>query len=1256
MIEGFLQGNIHQILAATESTIHPDGWVTIPEGDESFCNFLLAARQNITSPDNGCGEVIEQPDPVSPSALSPVEGDGENLTEVQAALENKREDTVPGNQASHPLVDDSSDRSSLFVTDNGLRKNRSYVLLDQEFQGNSEFITENHGEIERADETNVTFSNHDELASEVVIPRGQNSNSESENSTEMVADAEDELSYGINNGFVVDNSENHTEEIRRELSNNHPAVAQNRSSSSNSDSEKNDNSPESLLPDQSSITAPIQSPKVTVRGEQDVLDNEIHTELSGTINNTSIFNDRREIHNESVTFIAEYGENTFPDTQAKQDVHTHPLKVSSRNYDLSEEKGKNSVSYQTGQSTDPHALSSHQEKSDEVDSIVHETQQSETPVGQSTSLTDKDLLTNTQTQRFTAGSLNDRETLLVTPVAEESFSENESDMISPDRSPNTASNDRISTDQSTYTKNTSNGIANESMDTHSQETDSPVMLHLVPLNNTTESLAHGTEEQPLSPSSHLPDTALSSNQEKSDEVDSIVHETQRRETPVGPYDSLTDKDLLTNTQTQRFTAGSSDDRETLLVTPVAEENFSENETFGIQVAHRRSPHSTSGLPEDHSSDIRMVPMESRDTGVFRLDRERLSGITDSESDMISPERSPNTAINVGMNTDQSTYTENNSNVIANELMNTHSTETDSPVMLHTVPINNTTESLAHGTEEQPLSPSSYLPDTALYEGQEETSPDESALQEGDATEYSTSTPRNGSNQSPVLRDDPYLETEVTIEPPLHEITVESDLTTENQTNRSITNQKQDTIIPAFIEQESMEVPIEGNSSGDDYGESITFEETGQREHTFITVESPRGTDNDENSREVSPRISGKTGMPGETVLTKDISSEITGQTDENSPDFTPTNNDEGTNRNPVKSDSGITKSSGANSFFSSDPDRPVENVKPVAVTSRNVNHRNQEWSESIGMVPEKELGEGVSYTLSDDAEEWGTYQDTLEFTSEKVTTPENGVKTESNQVIMHDELPTGSPKRVPEQTLTADEQPLKPIHIREEEVTPLNTHSMTGESPNGLTPDGEVFPGNTLFLDDGLTDGDAGLDRNTLTGSVVPHENTSGISHTLEINRPTAQYSEGIDNQVVDQVVKSVRFLFRQDHPRMIINLEPPRLGKMRIELTTEGSDLSVKLIVESKEVKQIIESSMSHLREDLQHEGVHIKRFHVNVGMSSNSDSQAHHHNSYMTPQVYGDEWNHSDNSSVTKETVIEPSGVVMSPRNDSQLVDIVV
>ena len=100
------------------------------------------------------------------------------------------------------------------------------------------------------------------------------------------------------------------------------------------------------------------------------------------------------------------------------------------------------------------------------------------------------------------------------------------------------------------------------------------------------------------------------------------------------------------------------------------------------------------------------------------------------------------------------------------------------------------------------------------------------------------------------------------------------------------------------------------------------------------------------------------------------------------------------------------------------------------------------------------------------------------------------------------------------------------------------------------------------------------------------------------------------EKQVLNSIVRQARFMYQKGSSSAVINLEPPNLGRMKLDIITENSKVTGRIIVESAEVKQLIQNSISELRENLAQSGMKVESFDVQVGHNSGSEGWANREN----------------------------------------------
>jgi flagellar hook-length control protein FliK len=76
----------------------------------------------------------------------------------------------------------------------------------------------------------------------------------------------------------------------------------------------------------------------------------------------------------------------------------------------------------------------------------------------------------------------------------------------------------------------------------------------------------------------------------------------------------------------------------------------------------------------------------------------------------------------------------------------------------------------------------------------------------------------------------------------------------------------------------------------------------------------------------------------------------------------------------------------------------------------------------------------------------------------------------------------------------------------------------------------------------------------------------------------------------------------------MIIRLKPDFLGHVKLHVSTENQQVTVRMEAESAVVKDIIEQHMPHLKAELHQHGLHIEKFDVFVGNQNDGWQNGQH------------------------------------------------
>ena len=117
--------------------------------------------------------------------------------------------------------------------------------------------------------------------------------------------------------------------------------------------------------------------------------------------------------------------------------------------------------------------------------------------------------------------------------------------------------------------------------------------------------------------------------------------------------------------------------------------------------------------------------------------------------------------------------------------------------------------------------------------------------------------------------------------------------------------------------------------------------------------------------------------------------------------------------------------------------------------------------------------------------------------------------------------------------------------------------------------------------------------------------------------------------------------MYQKGVSNAVIKLEPPSLGKLILNIVTENSKVTGRIIVESIEVRDIIQNSISELRENLAQNGLKVDSFDVQVGHNDGTDNWARREQFKYLLNIGSNTNALNDDASVTAEeqaALVEP------------------
>jgi flagellar hook-length control protein FliK len=101
------------------------------------------------------------------------------------------------------------------------------------------------------------------------------------------------------------------------------------------------------------------------------------------------------------------------------------------------------------------------------------------------------------------------------------------------------------------------------------------------------------------------------------------------------------------------------------------------------------------------------------------------------------------------------------------------------------------------------------------------------------------------------------------------------------------------------------------------------------------------------------------------------------------------------------------------------------------------------------------------------------------------------------------------------------------------------------------------------------------------------------------------QQYENLKERISDNVENSIKFLMSSGESKVTMQLQPPELGKVEVELFMKDKQISAKINTENIAVKEVILSNLDQLKSNLANAGNHIDKFEVEVGGFKNNFDQ---------------------------------------------------
>ena len=120
-----------------------------------------------------------------------------------------------------------------------------------------------------------------------------------------------------------------------------------------------------------------------------------------------------------------------------------------------------------------------------------------------------------------------------------------------------------------------------------------------------------------------------------------------------------------------------------------------------------------------------------------------------------------------------------------------------------------------------------------------------------------------------------------------------------------------------------------------------------------------------------------------------------------------------------------------------------------------------------------------------------------------------------------------------------------------------------------------------------------------------------------EIVLPNLPQAPVNPQEVMEQIVQSMRLIVSGNFSEMRIQLKPEHLGDMTMKIATINSIVTAQFTVESQRVKEIIEANFNQLRDSLNAQGIEIGNVEVSVSQDQSSGSQTQHESQVSAERI---------------------------------------
>ena len=127
------------------------------------------------------------------------------------------------------------------------------------------------------------------------------------------------------------------------------------------------------------------------------------------------------------------------------------------------------------------------------------------------------------------------------------------------------------------------------------------------------------------------------------------------------------------------------------------------------------------------------------------------------------------------------------------------------------------------------------------------------------------------------------------------------------------------------------------------------------------------------------------------------------------------------------------------------------------------------------------------------------------------------------------------------------------------------------------------------------------------TPAVVADAAAKGVDFVKPAVTETYNGRASMDKPITAQIIEKFTLRGSGNHREVHIKLDPPSLGTIRMNVSSNGESVRATIIAENHVVKSIIENNLSQLKDSFTHQGVKIDSFSVLVGGNASHSAEGH-------------------------------------------------